>query len=144
MQGIYNYIPETKMFLRHINLELLCIYKHINLFIKWSIFCTVIFSPSEMCALHNTTDYVVAWYHALPVRFSGTVWVITIYFQLPCYFRNQFFFLSLHAINSYYKLFTFKNHLGYFLNHICLKKLQYLLTHIFLFYYHGLWCPIYC
>ena len=27
MQGIYNYIPETKVFLRHIMLELLCIYK---------------------------------------------------------------------------------------------------------------------
>ena len=27
MQGIYNYIPETNVFLRHIMLELLCIYK---------------------------------------------------------------------------------------------------------------------
>jgi hypothetical protein len=28
--------------------------------------------------------------------------------------------------------------------HFCLLILQYLLTHMFLLHYHGLWCPVYC
>jgi len=102
MQVIYNYIPETKVFLRHILLELLCIYKHCY------IYC---YAAREICLVLLICTY--CWY--VTQVLSDWFWEGS---SCPYYFKYHFCFRIPHALNFYYKVFKFYKILSYFLNRI--------------------------
>jgi hypothetical protein len=59
---------------------------------------------------------------------------------VPFVFGVTFVFYILHALCVCCKIFIFRP-LSW--SRLCLQKLHYLLTGMFLFHYYGLWCPVF-
>ena len=102
-------------------------------------------TSSSLCAVHCTIwlFFCSSVLFAFPVCCSGTVWVILRWCKLPFCYRYHFFIYFPRALYCYCMVlyFTFFSAL-FLITLLCLLKLQHLLTYMFLFHYHGLWCLV--
>ena len=117
---------------------------HVMLFLHNYSFVTFI---SVLCAVRVQCPVwlfcVVPWCHAFPVCNSDIFWVI---FEIVPF--SPIILVTLLSIHPTYtafilqRLYILKSFRLPSSSHLYLQELQHLLTNMFLFHYHGLWCPV--
>jgi hypothetical protein len=139
MQVICNYIG-------YIMLQLFCSYNLRDM--SWHFprltFCTVTLALSAVsvqCQIWlflQFLNFVLSRYVAQVLRVSEMVSVAPLITGII--FAFTFHMRWIRIMKSlYFKIFSFLSP-----SHFCVQKLQHLLISMFLRYYHGLWCPVYC
>ena len=147
MQGIYNYIPETKPVSRVYSVApvlYLQFVLHVMLFHIWNVFCTFYTSTFwSICAVPKTA----AFCHSLILCFTGMLlgYCLNDCEMVPVLpvIKVITFALIFHVhwisiIRSLYvRIFSFSFLITFLSPEIST------LTYMYLFHYHVLWCPVY-
>ena len=111
------------------------------LFIDWLTF--VLPAVRVQCPIWLLS--VVAWCRALTVCCWRILWVVLRRFFLPAIITVSLLFLrSTRAVFMLQGLYSLQSFPLISWSHFCLLILQHVLTHMFLFHYHTLRCPVYC
>jgi len=107
---------------------------------------TFISALSEVCVQCPVWLFcVVPWCHDFRVCSSDIFWVIFLIFPFSPIIPVSL--LSIHPTYTAFMLqciYILKSLRLPSSTHFYIQELQHLLTSMFLFHYHGLWCPVYC
>ena len=174
MEGIYNYISETNHISKIIVLQIFyshslwystcnvtahvqcfvlyitalvtaCGTVHVMLLLMFSVLYFTLLLSEAGVQCPKWLFSVVPWFSVFPVYYSGTVWMILRWLQLPLLLLYHFRFLhSTFAVFLLWDLHILESSRFLSWSHSRLMKLRHLLAYGFLLHYHWLCSPVYC
>jgi hypothetical protein len=142
MQSIYNYILETNPVSRVYNVAAtpyLQFVLHVMLFPMLDALYIYSNTFPSMCILTSSAVFSSCLISCLPVRYSGTLCMISRWFQLPYYYWSQLYFHLPHKLFFCFNISTFKKCSAPFLTKFLSPEIiRSIKEHysMFLFHYH--------
>ena len=148
MHNMYNYIPETNHLSRVYSVAAILYLQfvlHAMLFRPCNVLCVYITAFRSMYAMPDRAVFCSSLISCFPVMLLRYCLSDFEKFHSPLLLLVSLL-LSHSTCDEFllWDLYIFKSSQLLSWSQFCLQELQRLLKCVFLVYYHGLWCPVYC